>query len=62
MLRFVPGSHSASYIQGEALEYDDIHLSVVMNWVEYKKHKKLQSISSETRFNIRLLVLTSYIS
>jgi hypothetical protein len=62
MLRFVPGSHSASYIQGEATEYDDIRIPVVMNWVEYKKHKKLRSVNSEMRFNFRLLVLTSYIS
>jgi hypothetical protein len=39
MIRFVPGPHSASCTQGEAIEYDDIYVSVVMNWFEYKKHK-----------------------
>jgi hypothetical protein len=39
MIRFVEGSHSASYIQGEAIEYDDMFISDVMNWVEYMKQK-----------------------
>jgi hypothetical protein len=33
-----------------------------MNWEEYKKHKKLRSVSSKMSYNIRLLLLENYIS
>jgi hypothetical protein len=62
MIRFLAGSHSLLYIQGEAIVYDYIYIYVVMNWVEYKTHNKLGSVSSKMKFNIRILVLTSYIS
>jgi len=62
MIRFLAGSHSSLYIQVETIVYDHIHISVVMNWVEYKTHKKLGSVSSKMKFNICILVLTSYIS
>jgi hypothetical protein len=62
MIRFVTGLHGALYIQGDAIEYDDIHVSVLMNWVEYKKHKKLRNVISEMQFSIRLSILKSYVS
>jgi hypothetical protein len=62
MIRFLAGLHSSLYIQGEAIVYDCIHIYVVMNWVEYKTHKKLGIVSSKMNFNIPILVLTSYIS
>lgn len=43
-------------IQGAALECDDFQITVSMKWVEYKKHKLLQIISSKMPFNICFLL------
>jgi len=43
-------------------ECDYFQTAALMNWVEYKKHKKLCSISSKTSFNICLLFLKNSVS
>jgi hypothetical protein len=43
-------------IQGAVLECDDFQITVSMKWVEYKKHKLLQIISSKMPFNICFLL------
>lgn len=48
-------------IQGSAIECDEFQIAVLINWVAYKKHKKLQSVSSKMPFNI-CPVLKNYIS
>jgi hypothetical protein len=50
MIRFLAGLQSVLYIQGDAIVYVYIHISVMMKWVEYKTHKKLRSVSSEMKF------------
>ena len=40
-----------------ATDCDDIQIDVLINWFEYKTHKKSRSISSEMEFDIRLLLL-----
>jgi hypothetical protein len=62
MITFVTGLDGALYIQGDGIESGDIHISVLMSWVEYKKHKILRCVISEMHFNIRLSILKSYIS
>jgi hypothetical protein len=49
-------------ICGMAIECDDFQTVVFINWAEYKKNKKLQSISSKMPFNICILLLKNYIS
>jgi len=45
-----------------ATDCDDIQITDLINWFEYKKHKKLQSISPKMAFNICLLLLKNHIS
>jgi hypothetical protein len=61
MIIFVKGLDGALYIQSDAIEAGDIHITVLMNWVGYKK-QNLRCVISEIHFNIRLSVLKSYIS
>jgi hypothetical protein len=39
------------------MECDNFQIAVLMNWVEYRKHKTLRSITSKIPFNIGLLRL-----
>jgi hypothetical protein len=58
------GKSASKYnrIQGVAIECHDCQIAVLMNGVEYKKHKKLPSTSSKITFNIRILHVKNYVS
>jgi hypothetical protein len=49
------------HVQDAAIECDYFQIAVLMNLVEYKKHKKLRNISSKMTFNIRLLLLKNFL-
>jgi hypothetical protein len=44
-----------------AIGCDDAEFAVFMNWVENKKHKKLQNVSIKIPFNICVLLFKNYI-
>jgi hypothetical protein len=44
-------------IKNVAIECDYFQIAVLMNWVEYKKHKKLRSISSKMSFKFAFYFL-----
>ena len=48
--------------QGAATECDNFQIALLMNWVQYKRHKKLLNIRSKMPFNTGLLLLKNLIS
>ena len=44
------------------MECDSFQIALLMNWVEYKRQKKLLSIRSKMRFNTGLLLDKNLIS